>query len=256
MSAADALSLMLDPASRTVLTVSLPEGTTERDAVAKVARALGVPTAKVQAAAADVPNLGLPTEYALSGGAAIRSAEGFLFPATYTLDPGSSPADVLQLMVAAFTRADRDAQFSAAAKAMHTTPYQALIVASLIEREVKFPEDRAKVARVIYNRLAAGDAIKVDAASIYGAVTAGKDPAKVDLTNVDTPYNTYTHTGLPPTPISNPGSAAMSAAVHPASGNWTHYVNGDAAGHLYFTASEDDFVKAVEKCHANHWGCG
>jgi len=72
---------------------------------------------------------------------------------------------------------------------------------------------------------------------------------------VNSPYNLYTHKGLPPTPISNPGSAAMSAAIHPAPGNWIYYVNSDAAGHLYFTASDTDFAKAVARCRANHWGC-
>ena len=256
MSAAGALTLMLDPASRTALSVSLPEGTTERDTVAKLAGVLGVPTAQVRAAADDIANLGLPAAYTAPGGGPITSAEGFLFPATYNFDPGSSPADALQVMIAAFTRADRDAQFSLGAKALRTSPYQALIVASMIEREAKFADDRAKVARVIYNRLAAGDPLKVDASSIYGAIQAGLDPSKQDYAKVDSPYNTYTHKGLPPTPISNPGSAAMSAAIHPAPGNWIYYVNGDAAGHMYFTASDTDFAKAVARCQANHWGCG
>lgn len=256
MSAASALALMLDPASRTALTVSLPEGTTERDTVAKVAAVLGVPTTQVQAAADDIGNLGLPAAYTLPGGAPITSAEGFLFPATYNFDPGSSPSDALQVMIAAFTRADRDAQFSVGAKALAISPYQALIVASMIEREAKFPDDQAKVARVIYNRLAAGDPLKVDASSIYGAILAGLDPAKQDYSKVNSPYNTYTHKGLPPTPISDPGAAAMSAAIHPAPGKWIYYVNGDAAGHLYFTASDTDFAKAVARCQANHWGCG
>ncbi|HVD90365.1 MAG TPA: endolytic transglycosylase MltG [Jatrophihabitantaceae bacterium] len=256
MSGAGALTLMLDPASRTALSVSLPEGTTERDTVAKVAGVLGVPTAQVQAAAGDIANLGLPAAYALPGGGPITSAEGFLFPATYNFDPGSSPTDALQVMIAAFTRADRDAQFSLGAKALGISPYQALIVASMIEREAKFPDDQAKVARVIYNRLAAGDPLKVDASSIYGAIVAGLDPSKQDYSKVNSPYNTYTHKGLPPTPISNPGSAVMSAAIHPAPGKWIYYVNGDAAGHLYFTASDTDFAKAVARCQANHWGCG
>lgn len=255
MSAASALTLMLDPASRKVLSVSLPEGTTERDTVAKLAGILGVPKTQVQAAANDIANLGLPAAYTLPGGGPISSAEGFLFPATYNFDPGSSPGDALQVMIAAFTRADRDAQFSVGAKALRTSPYQALIVASIIEREARFADDRAKVGRVIYNRLAAGDPLQIDASSYYGAIQAGLDPAKQDYAKVNSPYNLYTHKGLPPTPISNPGSAAMSAAIHPAPGNWIYYVNSDAAGHLYFTASDTDFAKAVARCRANHWGC-
>ena len=100
MSAASALTLMLDPASRKVLSVSLPEGTTERDTVAKLAGILGVPKTQVQAAANDIVNLGLPAAYTLPGGGPISSAEGFLFPATYNFDPGSSEIDIIIIVTA------------------------------------------------------------------------------------------------------------------------------------------------------------
>jgi UPF0755 protein len=74
--------------------------------------------------------------------------------------------------------------------------------------------------------------------------------------DVNGPYNTYKHDGLPPTPISNPGADALAGAAHPAAGNWLYYVNSDKAGHLFFTNSATQFEKAVAKCRANHWGCG
>ena len=143
-----------------------------------------------------------------------------------------------------------------AAHAAGLTPYQALIVASIIEGEAKFDADRPKVARVILNRLAAGRPLQIDATSVYGAKLAGQDPKKVDFATLDSPYNSYTHPGLPPTPIDNPGNSSLQAAVKPATGTWMYYVNGDAAGHLSFFTDENAFLQAVAACKANGWGCG
>ncbi len=92
-------------------------------------------------------------------------------------------------------------------------PYQVLIVASLVEREAKVPEDRAKIARVIYNRLFLDMPLQIDASLYYQQ--DGERPFS-ELKELDTPYNTYLHTGLPPTPIANPGRASIQAALHPA----------------------------------------
>jgi UPF0755 protein len=159
-------------------------------------------------------------------------------------------------MVAAFVDQVRTSGFTADARTLHITPYQALIIASIAQSEAYFPEDMPKVARVILNRLAAHKPLQIDATSAYAAKLRGLDPTKVIYASVDGPYNTYAHAGLPPTPISNPGAAALAAAVHPASGNWMYYVNDDAAGHLFFTNDENAFAAAVAKCKANNWGCG
>jgi UPF0755 protein len=253
MAADQALALLLDPSAKVVSDVTIPEGSTEQNILARLAKALGVPPAKVAAAAANVGDLGLPEGYA-SGGAAPRSAEGFLFPDTYSLDPGTSPTDALQEMTSEFTGVDRDMGFADAAHKMKITPYEALTVASMIEGEAKFPDDRAKVARVVFNRLAKHMPLGIDATSVYGAELAGKNPANIDF-NVPAPYNTRLKPGLPPTPIGNPGRAALTAAVVPAPGDWLYYVNGDAAGHLFFTADANAFAAAAQKCRQNHWGC-
>jgi UPF0755 protein len=254
MSAAAALGLMLDPSSRLVVKLTIPEGTTERDVLAKLATVLKVSPDAVKKAAADIGNLALPEGYSQNG-AAPTSAEGFLYPATYSFDPETAPSDALQQMTAQFIDEDRQLNFAGTAAQLKVTPYQALIIASMVEGEAKFDADRAKVARVIYNHLAAGTPLKIDATSRYGAVQLGKDPAATPYAELDSPYNTYLHKGLPPTPINNPGSAAMSAAVNPARGNWLFYVNGDAAGHLAFFNNEADFVKAVAVCRQHRWGC-
>jgi UPF0755 protein len=254
MSAAQALALMLDRASRLFVKVTFPEGTTEQEVISKLAIALKVPVATVQKVAASIGELGLPEGYA-AGNAAPSTAEGFLYPITYDFDVGASPADALQQMTAQYVAEDRQLSFAATAKQRRMTPYHALIVASMIEGEAKFDADRAKVAQVIYNRLAAGMPLKVDATSRYGARLLGKDPASVPYAKLNSPYNTYLHKGLPPTPINNPGAAAMTAAVNPAPGMWLYYVNGDAAGHLSFFDNEADFTKAVAVCRAHGWGC-
>jgi UPF0755 protein len=254
MQASLALAMLLDPSSKVSSEVTIPEGTTEKDVLVKLSKVLRVPVSAMQSAAAKVGDLGLPEGYSAASGA-LKSAEGFFFPDTYGIDPGTTPADALQQMTSEFTSVDRDMGFAEAAHKLKITPYQALIIASMIEGEAKFSDDRPKVARVVFNRLAKNMPLGIDATSSYEARLAGKDPAKIDY-NVPTPYNTRLTAGLPPTPIGNPGRAAMTAAVQPTPGNWLYYVNGDAEGHLYFTNDENAFATAVEKCRQNHWGCG
>jgi UPF0755 protein len=257
MSGAGALALLLDPASRSAgADVVLPEGATVVDVEARLLKVLGASHKRAIDTALEHPaQLGLPLGYA-SGSKQPPSPEGFLYPATYSLDPGEGPGAALQAMVARFTAADRSLGFAAAAKRIGLTPYQALTVASIAQAEAKYPADMPKVARVILNRLRAARPLQVDATSAYRAKLAGLDPTHVVYSQVAGPYNTYRHAGLPPTPIDNPGAVALRAAVHPAAGNWMFYVNRDAAGHLFFTASETAFAKAAARCHAHHWGCG
>jgi UPF0755 protein len=254
MSGSAAVSRLLDPAAHLVDKLVIPEGTIEPDVITKLAAALKVPAATVTAAAADIANLGLPDGYAPASGP-LTSAEGFLFPDTYSLDPGTSPAAALQLMTSEFTSEDHSIGFADGAKKLGLTPYQALIIASMEQAEVKYPADASKVTRVILNRLAINMPLKIDAASRYGAEIKGVDPSTITYSTFDSPYNTYLHTGLPPTPIGNPGESILKAAITPVDGTWLYYVNGDADGHLAFFSDENAFAAAVAKCQANNWGC-
>jgi UPF0755 protein len=257
MSGKNAVALLLDPAARDAANdVVVTEGATVVDVETKLEKVLGASHHDaIVAAIENAPKLGLPIDYR-TGGRIPSSAEGFLYPATYSLDPGTTPGDALQKMVTRFTAQDRSTGFTDAAKQLRITPYQALIIASIAQAEAKFPQDMPKVARVILNRLHARTNLQIDATSAYAAKLAHLDPSKVIYADVAGPYNTYKHQGLPPTPIDNPGSAAMDGAVNPAKGNWLFYVNGDAAGHLFFTKSEQAFAAAAAKCKKNHWGCG
>jgi UPF0755 protein len=255
MSATAALALLLDPSAHIVAKVTIPEGTIEKDIVAQLATALKMNVGDVTAAADDVANLGVPDGYAPASGP-LASAEGFLFPDTYDFDPGTSAAAALQQMAAEFTTEDKQLGFADGAKKIGITPYQALIIASIAQSEVKFAADAPKVARVILNRLATNMPLQIDATSAYAAKLKGLDPAKVIYATIDSPYNSYTHKGLPPTPIGNPGEAMLQAAITPAVGDWLYYVNGDAKGDLFFTSSAAAFEQAVTKCKAEGWGCG
>ena len=268
MSAKSALALLLNPSARVRSDAIVTPGATVLDVLKRLtavpcdnrapADALcgpGLQKAAVTKALEDVKAIGLPTDFTIAGKTP-TSVEGFLYPATYPVSQHADPVNVLQQMVTQFTDQARSSNFTARAAALHITPYQELIIASIAQGEAKFPEDFAKVARVILNRIAANRPLQIDATSAYAAKLAGLDPAKVIYAQQSGPYNTYRHDGLPPTPIGNPGADAMDAAAHPAPGNWLYYVNGDKAGHLFFTNSETAFTQAVERCKANHWGCG
>ena len=268
MSAQSALGLLLTPAARVNADVVVTEGATALDVVKRLtakpcadnasASAIcgpGMNAAAVKKSIEDVKGLGLPTDYTVNGKTP-ASVEGFLYPATYFFPQATGASDALQQMITQFTDAVRKTDFTAAARANHLTPYQELIIASIAQAEAKYPEDYGKVARVILNRLAAHRALQIDATSAYAYKIKGLDPTKQIYADVKGAYNTYKHDGLPPTPIGNPGAAAMAGAASPPKGDWIYYVNKDAAGHLFFTNSEHAFLQAAAKCRANNWGCG
>jgi len=142
----------------------------------------------------------------------INSLEGLLFPDTYQVSNGESVGQVVQRMVTLMERVGRQENIEELGSRIGLTPYQVLIVASLIEREARVPEDRAKIARVIYNRLFLGIPLQIDASLFYQ-----QDPSLSfsEVRLLDNPYNTYLYPGLPPTPIANPGRASIEAALRP-----------------------------------------
>ncbi|MEO8888989.1 MAG: endolytic transglycosylase MltG [Jatrophihabitantaceae bacterium] len=256
MSAKSALNLLLNPKSRNAAgDLAVTEGATTFDVLARLVQILGPGKRSAIVQALDNASaLGFPLGYAPKTGK-ITSTEGFLYPATYSIDPTGSIVADLQRMLGKFAEHDRATGFAADAAKLKLTPYGALIIASIAQSEARFPADMAKVARVILNRMAIAKPLQIDATSVYGAKVLGLDPTKVVFSQIDSPYNSYTHAGLPPTPISNPGPDALDAAVHPTAGDWTYYVNGDQAGHLYFTNSATAFQAAQQKCYQNNWGC-
>ena len=155
----------------------------------------------------------------------VTSLEGMLFPDTYQVSNAESEGQVIERMIALMERVAEQEDIVNRSRALGVKPYEALIVASMIEREAKVPEDRAKISRVIYNRLGLSALnpdnpipLQVDATVLYGRDQAGLDPGLSfsELRQIDGPYNTYLRSGLPPTPIAAPGRASIQAALNPA----------------------------------------
>ncbi|MCL5943061.1 MAG: endolytic transglycosylase MltG [Actinobacteria bacterium] len=172
----------------------------------------------------------------------VEDLEGLLFPSTYFIPEDGGAADLIRLQLAAFAAKTADLPWRNA-EALGVTPYQVVIVASLIEKEARIPEERARVAAVIYNRLKKGMPLGIDASVRFALKKWTGDLTKSDL-EVDSPYNTRRYGGLPPGPIASPGLAALKAALEPEKVDFLYYVLIDAAGHHFFTSSYADFLKA------------
>jgi UPF0755 protein len=228
--------------------VTIPEGYRIDQVEAVLSQQLGVPLSDVVAATQDVGGLGIPADFG-----AVSSLEGFLYPATYDFQPGTTASSALKSMVTTFVQRITEMGFIDKAKALGISPYDALKVASMAQAEGTNPADWAKIVRVIYNREAAGDPLGIDSTSVYEARLAGKDPRQIDY-QVATPYNTRLSPGMPPTPIGSPGEQTLSAAIAPASGNWLYYVQTDANGTLTFTDDYQQFTQMATTCAQNSWG--
>jgi UPF0755 protein len=214
MRAADAVNGLLDAENRVSNRVTIPEGYTARQIYERLYEITTIPVAEFEAAAADPAAIGLPAE---AGG----NVEGWLFPATYEVEPGSTAASVLAQMVGRTTallteRGVPQAQWETV-----------LNKASIVEREGKLDEDRAKIARAIENRLATDMLLQIDAINAYGLGIPGTQLTTADTSGAQPPYNPYNSykvTGLPPTPIANPGQVSIDAVLNPTPGPWLFWV--------------------------------
>jgi UPF0755 protein len=171
-----------------------------------------------------------------------RNLEGFLFPSTYEFEPQTTSRQLVNRQLQAFQDNWRQVDL-AYAKSRNLTPYDVLIIASLIEKEVIAPEERRLVAAVIYNRLKARMNLGIDATTRYGLDVPGTEPLRESHLTSDNPYNTRNPNilGLPPTPIANPGLASMQAAARPANVDYLFFVRKADKVHHFFTASEQEF---------------
>ena len=218
-----------------IVKVTIPEGYT-RVQIAALAHADGLRgsylSASKDAVQLDPAHYGAP--------ASTPNLEGFLFPATYELYMGTKASQFVSDQLAAFRESFGGGEIHRA-KVLGVTPYQLLIVASIIEREVAVPHDRALVAAVIYNRLRLHMSLGVDSTLRY-ALHDFSHPLTESQLASNSPYNTRVHQGLPPTPISNPGATAIEAAAHPAKVSYLYYVAGaDGCGEQVFSTSYAQF---------------
>ncbi len=234
MTSAAALEAMLDPANRLQNTAQLREGLTVAQSLPILADGIGIPLEEFQAAVAD------PSVYSI----AAPTMEGWLFPATYTFDPGVTAADVIQRLV------DRTVESLDNAGVPVEDRQRILTLASVIEREARITEDFYKVSRVIYNRLDEGMLLQMDSTAQYGygEMHDGTVSSSGEALTDDNLWNTYVHTGLPVGPIANPGDVAIDAAMHPADGPWLFFVTWNMdTGETIFTTTDAEHEEAKQK---------
>ena len=175
----------------------------------------------------------------------ITTLEGLLFPDTYRLEEGEDEEVLLNRMIAALDATAQELGYDDAMARTGRSAYEVLIVASLIEAEAKVDEDRAKISRVIYNRLEEEMRLGIDASVYYALGRRGGALTESDLA-VDSPYNTRNRAGLPPTPIAIPGRASLEAAINPEPGPWLYYVLADESGVHAFSEGYEEFLDNVD----------
>jgi UPF0755 protein len=226
--------------------VSIPEGATLKQAGGLVAAAVGaISAADYVAVARDDP-----PPFRLGGYKSGATLEGMLFPATYEVIPKVKARGFVAKQLTAFAENFAKVDMTRAVKA-NLTPYDVVIIASMIDREALAPAERPLVAAVIWNRLRIDMLLQIDATIQY-ALGKTKPVLTYNDLKIDSPYNTYKHPGLPPTPISNPGLAALEAAAAPANVDYLYYVaRNDGTGRHYFSKAYAQFLVDQEKAKAN-----
>jgi UPF0755 protein len=246
MSGADAVQRLLNPESRNENTIVLPEGLRTDQVVEILSDVTGIKESQFDAVIATPGRLPLPDWAEGTGEARV---EGFLFPATYAFDKRATATEILTGLVDKFNEVTAEMDFENRAEATGYSPYEVLITASLVQAEAP-PEDFDKVSRVVYNRLDPDTW-----GGTYGylgfdsTINYVLKQSEINLTESDratnSPYNTFTeqHQGLPPTPIENPGQAALEAALEPAEGDWLYFVTTNPnTGKTKFTDNYNEFL--------------
>jgi UPF0755 protein len=231
MKASDAVSALLNPASRVSFKVTVAEGLNAAQIYDKVYQLTGISVDQLKTAAADPAAIGLPAQ-------ANGHVEGWLFPATYQVEPGATAASVLQQMVAQTVKV-------LTADNVHQDQWlTVLTTASIVEEEGTLPDDRAKMARAIQNRLDSGMPLQVDTVIAYGVNKPAMQVDNADRADASNPYNVYLHTGLPPTPIASPGEVSINAVLNPPPGDWKFWVTVNLdTKETRFSATYDEFLK-------------
>ncbi|HXV03451.1 MAG TPA: endolytic transglycosylase MltG [Gaiellaceae bacterium] len=229
------------------LRIIFPEGFTRRQMADRIGEVNKIAEAKRNV----TPKLSPPRYLALTSGSSRvpkefrrqgrpPNLEGFLFPATYEFTKRTTTRQLVNHQLATFRKnwASVNMRY---ARSKNLTPYDVLVIASMIEKEVVAPEERPLVSAVIYNRLHAGMVLGIDATLRYGLDIPPTESIRQSQLDSDNPYNTRKVAGLPPTPIANPGLASLQAAAHPAKVSYLFFVRKPDKIHHFFTASDREF---------------
>ena len=236
--AIDELSKQPVVAKGDTIDVTIPEGRSRKE-TARLIRKSGLRGGYLKASERFSGRLN-PFRYDAPKGT--RSLEGFLFPATYELKARAPARDLVDRQLATF-RDSFDSVDLRRARRRKLTAYDVLIIASMVEREAQLASERATIAAVIYNRLKDGTPLGIDATIRY-ATDNWSRPLRESELQIDSPYNTRKRTGLPPTPIGNPGLASIRAAAAPANVDFRYYVvKPGRCGEHAFSASFAQFQR-------------
>jgi UPF0755 protein len=239
MSAESALERLLDPDSVVTSALTVPEGLTAEETLDRAAEETDLRRRGLRRAARSPERLGLP-------GYADGELEGYLFPATYELPPNVEATGLLRTMVERFEESAARLDLERGAQELDLSPHEIVTVASIVQREARRPEDFAKVARVIYNRLEQDMLLQMDSTVHYAVGKTGQVATTDEDRASRSPYNTYRSAGLPPGPIAAPGDDALEAALDPAEGDWIYFVTVDIdTGETKFAETDSEHQRNV-----------
>lgn len=241
MSAEYAMRGLTDRKNRVEGKVTVPEGSRVGQIVTLIAKNTDIRQRDLTAALDKPETLGLPSVAKLN-------PEGYLFPATYVVEPGTTATELLRQMIKKSVDVASDLDIGTRAKALGLSGEEILTVASVLEYEAKKDADYPKVARVLYNRLKAGMALQLDSTVAYVSQRKGDVFTTAKERADPSEYNTYTNTGLPPGPIGSPGEKTIEAALNPAEGSWLYFVAINLeTGKTVFSDTLDEHNQAVAK---------
>ena len=241
-SSAPATSAVVAPRPPKPFRIVFPEGFTRREMAERITKVNAIafherrvhPRLSAKTYLAATASSALPGKFA--GDRKRRSLEGFLFPATYDFLRRTTSKQLVAAQLTAFRRAWKGVDLRYA-RSKHLTPFDVLIIASMVEKEAIAPDERPKIAAVIYNRLHKRMPLGIDATIRYALNVPGTEPLHESQLKNPTPYNTRLYPGLPPGPIANPGLASIQAAAHPAHVDYLYFVRKPDKVHHFFTAS-------------------
>ncbi len=252
MKSSEAVAVLVKPDNMIQTTVTVPEGSRASSIVTTIAKKTDFKKAQLERLLEQPGRLGLPAS-------AKGNPEGYLYPATYVVTPNMSALDLLRQMVAKTVSVEKDLDLATKAEAVGMTPEEVLTTASILEFEASRDEDYPKVARAIYNRLDKGMPLQSDATVAYANDKSGTVYTSDAERALDSPYNTYKNTGLPPGPIGSPGEKTIRAALSPSSGDQLFWVvvnlrTGETryadsyAGHLKNVALFRKYCQTSDAC--------
>lgn len=234
MSSEAAIDALLDSTNRIETRVVVPEGSRVSEIIEAIVKSSDISEDDVEEALDDPDGIGLPDE-------ADGNPEGYLFPATYTVEDGMTATDLLRQMVARTVEVEQELNIEERAQELGMSAGEILTLASILEQEAQRDEDYPKVARALYNRLDEDIPLQLDSTAHYISKREGS-PWTTEAEREDpSEYNTYLHIGLPPGPIGSPGRKTIEAALNPAEGDWLYFFT-DKRGVLYFNRSFEAHV--------------